>query len=203
LGREVIAAFRRRHLEDTTAALCAEQGYRATTIADISRCAHVSRATVYEHFANKEAIFLALFERVGAELRERVDSACAAAPLAAEARLRAGLNALLRWIAAEPACAWALFVESLCATPASMRGYLDGIEAFTVLLASAVPSEVPRPATTEESLVGGVASLLSGLLRSGDAQRAPELAPQLLTFLRGPFLATPLPITAEPGATDV
>jgi AcrR family transcriptional regulator len=146
---------------------------------------------VYEHFAGKEAIFLALFDRASAELRERVDSACAAAPQDSEARLRAGLNALLAWVAAEPASAWVCFVESLCATPASLRRYLDAIEDFTALLAGAVPSEVRRPATTEESLVGGVASLLSGLLRRGEALRAPELAPQLLAFLRGPFLAGP------------
>ncbi len=189
LSREFVLTFKRCRIEEALAELCLERGYRASTIADISRRAHVSRATIYEHFADKEAIFLALFERAGAELRERVESACAEAAQDSEARMRAGLNALLRWIAAEPASAWALLVESLCATPATMRRYLDGIERFTTLLASAVPSEVPRPATTEESLVGGVALLLSGLLRSGEAQRAPELAPQLLTFLRGPFLA--------------
>jgi AcrR family transcriptional regulator len=189
LSREVIVAFRRRHLEDTLAELCAEQGYRATTIADVTRRARVARATVYEHFASKEDIFLALLGRAIAELSERVETACATAGTDSEARLRAGLSALLRWIAAEPVSARAVFVEAFCATPATMRRYLDAIEHFTTLLAAAVPSEVPRPATTEESLVGGVASLLGGLLRSGDAQRAPDLQPQLLIFLRGPFLA--------------
>jgi AcrR family transcriptional regulator len=189
LSHEVVLAFRRCRIEDALAELCAERGYRATTIADVTRRAHVARNTVYEQFANKEAIFLALFDRAAAELRERVETACAVTGTDSEARLAAGLNALMRWVAAEPANAWTLFVEALCATPASMRRYLKAIEDFTVLLAGAVPDEVSRPATTEESLIGGVASLLSGLLRSGEAQRAPELAPQLLAFLLGPFLA--------------
>jgi AcrR family transcriptional regulator len=198
IAREVIVAYRRRHLEDTLAELCVEQGYRATTITDVTRRARVARNTVYEHFSNKEAILLALLDRASAELRERVESACAAAAQDSEARLRAGLNALLGWVAEEPASARALFVEAFCATSASMRLYLTAIEGFTALLAGAVPSEVPRPPTTEESLVGGVASLLGGLLRGGEAQRAPTLAPQLLTFLRGPFLATP---PAPPGSS--
>jgi hypothetical protein len=67
-----------------------------------------------------------------------------------------------------------------------LRAYAHRIRSFVDR--SIAGSRDARAATTEESLVGGVASLLSGLLRSGDAQRAPELAPQLLTFLRGPFL---------------
>jgi AcrR family transcriptional regulator len=169
LSREVVLAFKRRRIEAALAELCVERGYRATTIADISRGAHVSRATVYEHFKDREAAFLSLLDRVTQDLF--------------------GYRALLAWVAEEPASAWACLVESMCATPESLRRYLEAIERFTTLLAGAVPNEVPRPATTEESLVGGVASVLSGQLRRGEAQGAPEMQPQLLIFLRGPFLA--------------
>jgi AcrR family transcriptional regulator len=189
LSREIVLAFKRRHIEDALAELCLERGYRATTIADISRRTRVARATIYEHFENKENAFLSLLDRASQDLFDRVEAACASVGEDSEQRLEAGIGALLAWVAEEPPSAWACLVESLCATPESLRHYLKAIERFTTLLAGAVPNEVPRPATTEESLVGGVASLLSGLLRSGDAQRAPELAPQLLIFLRGPFLA--------------
>lgn len=197
ISREIVLAYRRHRLEGALAELCVEQGFRATTIAHVSRRACVSRGTVYEHFANKEALFIGLFERAIAELLEQVEAACGTAAADSEQRLEAGLSALLRWVAAEPASAWAVFVEAFRATPASMRLYLGTIEDFTVLLARAVPNEIPRSATTEESLVGGVASLLSGLIRGGQAERAPELAPQLLTFLRGPFLAPPGSISEQ------
>jgi AcrR family transcriptional regulator len=197
LSREIVLAYRRHRLEAALAELCVEQGFRATTIADVSRRARGSRATIYEQFANKEALFIALFESAIAELREQVEAACETAAADPGERLEAGLSALLRWVAAEPASAWAVFVEAFRATPASMRLYLETIEGFTVLLAGVVPNEIPRPATTEESLVGGVAALLSGLIRGGQAECAPELAPQLLTFLRGPFLAPPGSISEQ------
>jgi AcrR family transcriptional regulator len=191
LAREVIIDFRRRHIESTLAELCVERGYRATTITTISSRARVARTTVYENFTNKEDIFLALQARAIAELSERIEAACASGPKDSGARMAAGVAALLAWVAEEPASAWVCFVESLCATPESLRRHLEAIERFTTMLSGAVPSEVPRPLTTEESLVGGVASILSGLLRSGEAKRAPELQPQLMLFLRGPFLAVP------------
>jgi AcrR family transcriptional regulator len=191
LAREVVVEFRRRQIESTLAELCVERGYRATTIAAISSRARVARATVYEQFTNKEDIFLALQARAVANLSERIEAACAAAPGDSAARMAAGVAALLAWVAQEPASAWVCFVESLCATPESLRRYLEAIERFTTMLSGAVPSDVPRPLTTEESLIGGVASILSGLVRDGEAQRAPELQPHLMIFLRASFLAVP------------
>lgn len=97
---------------------------------------------------------------------------------AAEPRLEAGLAAVLAWVAERPAHACALFVDAFGATPESMRRYLAAVAAFTELLSEALPNEVPRPKTVEESLVGGIASLLSGTIRAGEAQRAPELFPR-------------------------
>src|SRR4051812_42933268 len=42
----------------------AERGYAATTITDVVRHARVSRRTFYEHFADKEACFLAAYDAV-------------------------------------------------------------------------------------------------------------------------------------------
>src|SRR6266704_1168530 len=45
-------------------AAVAERGYAATTITDVVRHARVSRRTFYEHFADKEACFLAAYDAV-------------------------------------------------------------------------------------------------------------------------------------------
>jgi AcrR family transcriptional regulator len=187
LDPEVQAAFKRRRIADAMAELCVEQGYRATTVDHVARHARVGRATIYEHFENREQVFLATLDRGIVELLERTESACQAS--GSESRIEAGLEAVLTWVAQEPATAWACFVESLCATPEALRRYLDAITRFTTMLHAAAPTEVVRPQTTEESLVGGVASILSGQIRAGQAERVPELLPQISVFLRGPFLS--------------
>ena len=188
LSAKVVAEFRRRAITDALAELCVEQGYRASTITDIVTRARTSRHTFYEHFDNGEQIFLALLDRGIEELLARTRVACQAAE--PPQRVEAGLGAVLAWVAEEPAPAYACFVEATCATPESFRRYLEAITEFATLLRGSVPTEVVRPASTEESLIGGIASILRYLIHDGEAQRAPELLPELTNFLRLPFIAT-------------
>ena len=53
----------RERLLDAMADSIREQGYRATTIAEVVARARTSRRTFYEHYADREACFLALFDR--------------------------------------------------------------------------------------------------------------------------------------------
>src|SRR5882762_9940118 len=50
-------------------------GYRKTSIDDIAEAAQVAKRTVYLHFENKAAVFLAILEYLGDQVRQR----CAAA----------------------------------------------------------------------------------------------------------------------------
>jgi AcrR family transcriptional regulator len=50
-------------------------GYRKTSIDDIAQAAQVAKRTVYLHFENKVAVFLAILEYLGDQVRQR----CAAA----------------------------------------------------------------------------------------------------------------------------
>lgn len=187
LSPEIVAGFRRRRFGDAMAALCVERGYRATTIADVISRAHTSRNTFYEHFESKDECFLEVLERGVSELFSCADAACRSAE--PEQRVEAALAAVLGWVAEEPTLAWVCFVESACATPESLRRYVSAVTDFATLLRGNVPTEVSRPATTEESLVGGVASILRFRIQNGEAQRVPELLPELSAFLRLPFIA--------------
>lgn len=187
LSPEVIAGFKRLRICEAHAELCAEQGHRATTVADIASRAGASRATFYECFENKEECFLAIFERGLSELFARAEGACRVAE--PEQRIEAALAAILDWVAQNPLAAWACFVESTCASPESLRRYVAAITDFAGLLRGNVPTEVERPPTTEESLIGGVASILRFRIQNGEAQRAPELLPNLTVFIRAPFMA--------------
>ena len=57
------------------AAAIEERGYRETTVADVVRIARTSRRTFYEHFADRDACFLALFEQTAQRTIERVAAA--------------------------------------------------------------------------------------------------------------------------------
>jgi AcrR family transcriptional regulator len=46
-------------------------GYRKTSIDDIARAAQVAKRTVYLHFENKAAVFLAILQYLGGQVRQR------------------------------------------------------------------------------------------------------------------------------------
>jgi AcrR family transcriptional regulator len=55
--------------------LFAQYGYRKTSIDDIARAAHAAKRTVYLHFENKAAVFLAILEYIGDQVRQRCATA--------------------------------------------------------------------------------------------------------------------------------
>ena len=50
-------------------------GYRKTSIDDIAQAAQVAKRTVYLHFENKAAVFLAILEYLGDQVRQRCGAA--------------------------------------------------------------------------------------------------------------------------------
>jgi AcrR family transcriptional regulator len=51
--------------------LFTQYGYRKTSIDDIAQAAQVAKRTVYLHFENKAAVFLAILEYLGKQVRQR------------------------------------------------------------------------------------------------------------------------------------
>jgi AcrR family transcriptional regulator len=70
-----VAALAHQRLIDAMAASIAERGYRASTVADVVRIARTSRRTFYEHFADRDACFLALFEQTTSHTLEQIAGA--------------------------------------------------------------------------------------------------------------------------------
>jgi AcrR family transcriptional regulator len=70
-------AGHRERLIAAMASSIADKGYRDTTVADVVRLARTSRRNFYEHFVDRDACFLALFdatnESLMAEIAEAVD----------------------------------------------------------------------------------------------------------------------------------
>lgn len=182
---EVIANQRERIFAGFAAAL-AYHGYEDTKVTDIVELAGVSRATFYERFESKELCFAAAYEdgvdRLSAVVEEAVEGDADRA-----ARLSSGLRAGLGFLAANPAVAHLLLVESLAAArPARIEH-----ERSLVQLAEALrlpPGGEDLSEETARLLAGGLASHLSGRVLAGEADRLPELHDLLLEYLLAPSL---------------
>lgn len=112
-----------------------------------------------------------------------------------ESRLAAGLRAGLEFLAADPALARLLLVDSLApGGPARLKH-----ERTLERLADALRPPLEFAAASKETarlLAGGLASYLSGRLLSGGAERLPESYDVLLAYLLVPVAC------ATPRSTD-
>jgi AcrR family transcriptional regulator len=173
---------------DAMSELCAEQGYEATKIADVVRRAHVARKTLYDNFSGKEELFLAAFDATLADAEAEVAKACDPVPEDDwQERIKSGLGAVLDFVAAHPAEAKLWLVEAPAATQASAVRYLAALEDFIDSLRGAAPAGPGRPATLEESLVGGVIWIIQREVRNDTAAKAPGLLAELAEFLISPY----------------
>jgi AcrR family transcriptional regulator len=188
LSRDFIALHKRNRIMKALAELVAEQGYEATKISDLVRHAAVARKTLYDNFAGKEEVFLGAFDATVAEMRARVEEACASAEGDWQAGVEAGLAALLDYVDEEPAMARLVVIEAISATPAATSRRDEALEAFVELARETLPQDARLPSTIEESLVGGVAWILHRQLRQEEALHAIDLLPQLSEFMLAPYL---------------
>jgi AcrR family transcriptional regulator len=163
--RSLRASQRKRMLAATTEAV-ARHGYAAASVADVIEGAGVSRKTFYEHFANKEAGFLAAYEGLSA----RVISAMATAARPhqrAAARRRAQLATFLDTLMADRSIARVFMVDVLGAGDRALQAR----ERINAAFAEAVlGGAVPR--LRRAAIVGGVNAVVAGALLE---HRAPDL----------------------------
>jgi AcrR family transcriptional regulator len=165
-----------------------QQGYLAITIGDITAEAGVSRAAFYQQFAGKEECFLATYDLASDWLCERVEHAVATDEEWA-ARLRAGISEALDLLAANPAVAHLIAVESLQAGPAArerQQAFLSRLAA--AFLRAGRPGSPELPADFEYLLFGGVVSLIARYVDTGRAEQLPEATSMLVEYLVIPYL---------------
>jgi AcrR family transcriptional regulator len=186
------SGFRRRLL-DGLAASIVEKGYRTTTIADIVRRARTSRRTFYEHFADKEACFVALLTDANTEMIRRIsDAVDQRAPWKTQVR-----QAIEAWIAcaeSEPAImlSWIRDVPSL--GDAARRLQRDVLEAFVDTIQTFCDTDEWRaagigPVSRQLAimLLGGLRELTATTVEDGGRMsEVTEIAVQASIALLGP-----------------
>ncbi|HYP56452.1 MAG TPA: TetR/AcrR family transcriptional regulator [Solirubrobacterales bacterium] len=189
-SREQVAHHQRERLIAGLATAVAEKGYAAVTLTDITRQARVSRRVFYANFESKEQCFLAAFEVVVAHLGDLI----AAAVDGVEewpARAIAAARAVLGFLASEPDLARLLLVESRGAGAPVQARFNEAVAELKPLLAEGRAErdgDRPLPASTEDSILGSVVSLVFREVAAGDAERLEDLLPEVVELVLAPYL---------------
>ena len=184
------AAGHRTRLTEGLAAAITEKGYAAVTIADVVRGARVSKRTFYEHFADKEACFLALYAETSDELIDLIATSAANAHGSWEARIGAAARAYFERVAGEPELIRAALLEIQAAGPRArvlrreVQGrYADQLRAFS----AAAEAEGAGSALTQAlatAVVGGLNELMLEAVEAGRVERIGELADAATELIR-------------------
>lgn len=138
----------------------AEQGYAATGTEAVVRAAAVTRGALYHHFADKQALFAAVFETVAAEVLAAIEVAARDAPSARDALAR-GSDAFLAAVLA-PATRRIYLIDAPAVIGWAQWREIDGRHAMGALRrgVEAALAAHPRPGLDPEAAT----CLLSGAL---------------------------------------
>lgn len=186
----MIARSQRERLLDAAIDVVAEKGYAKTTIADLTKVAGISRTTFYELFPDKEACFLAAYDVAADVLARRVATAFESGDAWPE-RVRAGLEALLESLAAEPAVARLALVDFGAAGPAAQRRYRAALQRMTPLFDEGrdfAPEGRRLPANTSRMAIGAVVGLIADEIEAGRTEDLPRILPEALVAALSPYL---------------
>jgi AcrR family transcriptional regulator len=163
--------------------VAARHGYADATVARVVEHAGVSRATFYEHFADKEACFLAAFEQAG----ERIEASLKRIDVDCPPERRAGelLDDLLVDIAAGPAPARILLVEALAGGAQVRKARERLATAVETMLERWLgdPANGFRVGITGRAVMEGAGSILAMRAFRGETARVAGLRGDLLTWI--------------------
>jgi AcrR family transcriptional regulator len=190
---EVRQIRQRGRLFAAASAVFARMGYADATAEAIAREAGMSKATFYEHFANKEDCIIALFD-VGTQdvlnvMREAADETPADDP---RARVRVALGVFLATLAEFPDDSQTLLVEIVGAGPRAMEHRDRALEAVSQYLVElnrqdAESGASPLLASPHDAyaITGAVVELASRQIRTGVPEDIRGLEPVIERLILG------------------
>lgn len=189
--RESAHADQRRRILRSIGELVAKRGYADVTVELVVKRAHVSYKTFYKHFSGKEDCFIALFDstvrssarQIGERLETEADTWTERVVLA--------LTTWIDGIVADPLIARAVIVEAPTVGPAMLERYERATKAFVPLFRAgrelnARGTELPQ--TIEDTLSGSVFWSAYQRLVVGEAQRLPEILPEMIELVLRTYL---------------
>ena len=190
----------RERLLQAAAREFAQRGYAGASSDSISRRAGMSKATFYEHFANKEDCMIALFDRASEIVSEALDGASRRAGCATEVEhIQAANRAFLSSLSEHREFAQTLLVEIIGAGPRAAQRRDQIVQQFADVLdaenaRAAERGVIGRFASRYDAfaVVGAITELVSRQVRLGQPEDVMELAPVIDRLIAG-VLAAPVP----------
>jgi AcrR family transcriptional regulator len=166
----------RARLLEAMAVAVTEKGYAQTTIADVARCARVSKRTFYEHFADKEECFLAAYATLSDLAFDRIAKA-AEQESDPEARLEAALRAYIAVLEEQPAMTRSFLMEiqaagakALLLRRAILGRYSDLLRLLVDAARAREPDVSPLSPAMATAVVGGINELLLLTIEQGSTR---------------------------------
>ena len=188
LSPEQVAESQRERLLAAVSELAAERGYGQTAITEIAKRAAVANRVFYANFKSKDEAFIDAFDTVADHLTSLIVGS--AGPLEDwSLRVIAALRVTVEYFDAEPVLARFCLVAPFTATSEIAAHCRDRLAAALPLLAAGRRQRSESgdlPASTEDSLLGGVVAQLSRSVQS-DADLPAQL-PDLVEFVLAPYL---------------
>lgn len=129
-----LSAERRQRLMDTGLELFGTDGYLPTTVEKLCSHAKVTTRHFYEHFRDREALLIALFESILAETRQQVVAVMLDPQTPAERRFEAALDVFLASHLDDPRRARITTQEILGVSPRAEAARNQVISGFATLI---------------------------------------------------------------------
>ncbi len=160
-------------------ASAARYGYGDASVARVVREAGVSRATFYEHFADRDECFLAAHQLVVEGIEEIVADNIERPPVEL-------IGALLRAADRHPAATRVGLIEGLAADAAVRRQHealLDRLEQWLETYLRNPPGDLPPFGITARAVLGGIVGVISIRVFRGEAGQLEELRDDLFAWI--------------------
>lgn len=191
------ADIHRARLLEGMAEAITEKGYVATTIAEIVRRARVSKRTFYEHFADKEEAFLALYSALSDQTLAAIAEAAAGDAPWGE-RVDASVRAYLELLAEQPVLTRTFLAEIQAAGPRAvaarrdvMRRFAAGLQLIVTEVREDDPTAPELPDAMATAIVGGINELILDAVEAGRTERLTELADTASALIRAVLAGPP------------
>lgn len=186
----LVAEHQRRRLIAAVAEALAEHGYAGVTTTHVSERANVSTSTFYKQFGNLWDCLLAAYVASADWLCAEIEAACDAAEEGSDP-LEVGIAAALSFFAARPRLGQLLGAQApreASALSAARRLLISRLAAM-LRRARGGDEDAPQPPGLDERMIDATLAFVRGRIAAGEADRLPELGPELVAILDRPRCA--------------
>ncbi len=189
LSRAFVLRNQRERMLAAVIDVVSDVGYASMTVSDVISRAGVSRRTFYEHFVNKEDVFLAAYDHVVEAVIAEVSAAYEQGGSWLE-RVHCAVSTFVTRLAAQPALAHVCVVEVLAAGPRALArrsAAMDRFRSFMLPGFEQLTTHLRTPEVAADALIGGIYEVIYAHVLRGETASLPSLAPELVDSMLAPF----------------